>query len=100
MLNNIYKGNTIAFTAMPKVNGTPVTEIHGLVKFIIKANKTDSDEDAVILKESENGSFEISAEETSSLSEGRYWYEFRWYFNDAVYTLELGNVTVVETVFD
>ncbi len=100
MLNNIYKGNTIAFTALPKVNGTVQTDIHGYVKFILKTDKTDSDDDALLLKESEDGSFEISATETSGLSAGRIWYEFRWYFNDAVYTLELGNVTVVETVFD
>jgi hypothetical protein len=99
MLNNIYKGNTVAFTAIPTVDGTPQALEGTTVGFILKKDMNDSDEQALIEKTVPDGKFILSSEDTS-IPVGTYWYEFRWFVVDAVYTLEMGFVNIINTVYD
>ena len=103
MLQKIYTGNTVAFTAVPTVDGVPVDmsgEDKGHVGFIVKQNRTDPDEDAVINKESLDGNFTIEASETDGIEYGPYYYEFRWFFNSAEFTLETGILQVCRSVYN
>ncbi len=100
MIRKIVTGNTVAFTALPKVDGN-VVPIDGTIGFILKENRTDPDSEALINKVATDGQFTLEVEDTQSLEDGRsYWYEFRWFFNDAVYTLDMGKVTAVKAVYD
>ena len=102
MINTLYTGNTLAFKVTPQIDGVSVSEMYGTLHFIVKANLTDSDDDAVINEKSTTGEFTISAETTSAIKEGRYWYEIRWVFSGetVIQTLEIGNIKVVKSVFD
>lgn len=103
MLQKIYTGNTVAFTAAPTVDGVPVDmrgEDKGRVGFIVKLNRTDPDEDAVINKEVIDGNFTIEASETDGIEPGPYYYEFRWFFNDAEFTLETGILHICRSVYN
>lgn len=99
MLKEIYKGNTVAFTALPTVDGV-VAQIQGELRFILKKNRTDPDPEAVLTKVSSDGQFQIEASETEAIEAGWYVYEFRWIFNSVVHTLEMGQVTVAKAVYD
>ena len=103
MLQKIYTGNTVAFTAVPTVDGVPIdmsAEDQGKVGFIVKLNRTDPDEEAVINKESTDGQFTIADTETDGIAPGPYFYEFRWFFNDAEFTLETGILQICRSVYD
>ena len=103
MLQKIYTGNTVAFTALPTVDGQAVDmsgEDQGHVGFIVKLNRTDPDTDAVINKESNDGNFTIEASETDGITPGPYYYEFRWFFNDAEFTLETGILHIDRSVYN
>lgn len=97
MYKQIYAGNTLAFTVQPKVDGV-VQAIQGQIVFMVKGTKDDSDEDAVINETSTDGAFTVSADTTAELEPGRYWYELRWIFNDAVYTLDMGQIDVIKSL--
>lgn len=99
MLHNIYRGNTVAFSVQPKVDGTAVA-VQGTIKLIIKSDRSLRDEDAELVAESSDGNFVLDAADTADLEAGKYFYEFRWYFSDAEYTLDIGDISVCETVFD
>lgn len=100
MLREIYCGNTVAFTAIPTIDGE-AQELDGStsVHFILKRECKDPDTEALINKTSLDGHFLLSAQETD-LPAGTYWYEFRWHASDARYTLDMGTVKVVPTVYD
>lgn len=99
MYKQIYSGNTVAFTVQPTVDGV-VQTIQGEIDFIMKADKSDSDSEAVVNISSTDGSFTIDAETTAEIDPGYYWYELRWLFNDAVYTLDMGIIKVIKSIFD
>ena len=100
MLKQIYTGNTVAFTAIPTIDGEPQT-LDGTttVGFILKKSKNDPDEKALISKTSTDGQFTLSSQDTD-IAPDKYWYEFRWYASSAVYTMDMGTVLFVQTVYE
>ena len=99
MFKQIYTGNTVAFTVVPTIDGVEQPLEGTRIGFIVKKAKTDTDNEALIIAESESGQFALSAEQTD-IGEGRYWYEIRWYALDAVYTLDMGTVIFTQTVYN
>ena len=100
MLREIYSGNTVAFTVTPTIDGE-AQELDGStsVHFVLKRKCSDPDSEALINERSMTGRFLLTAAMTA-LPAGSYWYEFRWHASDARYTLEMGTVKFVKTVYD
>lgn len=98
MIKQIFKGNTVAFTALPTVDGKKQPLEGTTVGFMVKKDRADSDDEAIISKVSNDGHFLLTPEDTNI--EGHYWYELRWFDAGAVYTIDMGTVDFIDTVYD
>jgi len=99
MFKQIFTRNTVAFTAIPTIDNVEQPLVGTSLKFMVKNDRYDSDEDALITQDSTTGEFTLSAEQTD-IAEGRYWWEIRWYAFGAVYTIGMGMVNFIKTVID
>ena len=95
----IHTRNTVVFTVKPTIDNVEQSTTGTTLRFMVKRDRNDSDENALISQDSTTGEFTLGAEQTN-LAEGRYWWEIRWYAYGAVYTLGMGKVNFVETVID
>lgn len=104
-MKDFYYGTTKAFDIIVYVNGEPHPIGPDTVTLILKNNKKDSDEDAVLFKEAYEttnegvAKFTLSADETK-LPPSKYYYEIKWINDTNVYILESSTVSVLERVFD
>ncbi len=102
-MDDFVRGTTVAFDYTMDIDGVAVNIESDSVQWILKRSKTDSDAEAVILKEaSKSGSvasFTLSPSETD-LALGQYWHELKWTNGENVYIIDSGRLNILDRVFD
>lgn len=104
-MNDFYYGTSKAFDVTVTVNGVAQDISGDVLTLIFKKKKTDTDAEAVLVKESfENttdgvAKFKLTPIDTV-LPIGAYYYEIKWVNSTNVYIKESSTVKVLERVFD
>lgn len=104
-MTDFYEKSTKAFDVIVYINGQLQDISSDTVSFVMKRMKTDSDEEAVLLKQAQecgaNGvaKFVLNPEDTALLPRN-YFYEIKWVNGSNVYILESDTVKVLDRIFD
>ena len=104
-MTDFYYKTTKAFDVTITVNGVAQDISGDTSTLIFKKKKTDTDDEAVLIKETfENtvdgvAKFKLTPTDTD-LPIGAYYYEIKWVNSSNVYIRESDTVKVLERVFD
>lgn len=108
MLSDFYEGETKKFTVNISYKGTTPDISGDTVKFLLKKQKTDLDQNAKIDKNGDvdtngvNGQALFNLEPTDTAIEpGTYYYELIWTLaSGEIYILESGKVNILDRIKD